>query len=157
MLAWLSSRGRITIILRGLILEFVGSFDEHARLLSRLLSTDLLVPHVVVAALLCEELVVCTALGDHALVEDEDLVGVGDCGETVTIVELVYILEFEVENEVGLRNNKHRASFGQLSQRLLNMLLSLRIQGRRRLIQHNNARILEDSSGNSNTLLLTTT
>lgn len=94
MLEGLSSGGRIPIILRGLILEFVGSFDEHASLLSCLLSPDLLVPHVVVAALLCEELVVCTALGDHALVEDEDLVGVGDCGETVTIVELVFILEF---------------------------------------------------------------
>ena len=57
---------------------------EDTSLLGRLLGTDLLAPHVVVAALLLEQLIVGSLLVDGALVDDDDLVRVGDGRQTVT-------------------------------------------------------------------------
>lgn len=52
--------------------------------LSGLLSFSLLLPHRPVSALLCKKLLVRATFKNAAAVKDENLLGVGDCGQAVS-------------------------------------------------------------------------
>lgn len=56
-----------------------------------------------------------------------------------------------------LRNNEQRASLTDVENVLLNFLFRVRVERRSSLIQHDNSRILEDGTSDSNSLLLTAT
>ena len=91
---------------------------------------------LIVDAPLFEQLDVRTVLCHATVVEHEQLVGVTECGQTV-------------------RNGKGRTSLGGATDGILDLLFGLGIECRGRLVQNENARIVNERTGNRNSLALT--
>ena len=82
-----------------------------------------------------EELLVRPDLDDVSAVEDDDLVGIANGREPV-------------------RDGDRRPTLGKALERLLDEPLGLRVEGRGRLVQHEDGRVPEDRARNRDPLLL---
>ena len=84
-----------------------------------------------------KELLVRSSFLYLALVQDKDLIGVGDGAES-------------------MGNDEHSASVRQGRESFLDVLLGFRVKGGSGFVEHDDPRILQDCASNGNTLLLST-
>jgi hypothetical protein len=92
-------------------------------------------PHLEVGAGALEQLAVRAALDDAAVVHDQDLVGVHDGGETV-------------------RDDQRGVAAGDAVQLGLDRFLRFRVERRGRLVEDQDARVLQDRARDRDALLL---
>lgn len=120
----------------GFSAEPVSLVLEILSLLGRPLCANLLFPHGSVVSISFKKLLMRSALLDLALVQDENLVSVGNGTEPMS-------------------NDEHCAALCQRGKGFLNVLLRFRVKGCRGFIKHDDAGVLENGTGNGNALLLT--
>ena len=120
-----------------LCLAFALGFDFRFLLLVQTLChLALCHDELVVDTLLGKQLGVCTEFCDLTLIQDQELVGVAERGQTVC-------------------NCKCRAVFGQLLQRILNLLFGFCVKGSRCFVENQNPRVVQERTCNRNTLTFT--
>ena len=82
------------------------------------------------------ELLVCAALEDPALFDDQYLIGAADCGE-------------------AMRDDEGRSTLHEVAEAVLNHCLALRVERACRLVEDENAGVGEDGAGDGEALPLT--
>src|SRR5258705_8023341 len=103
--------------------------------LAAILFAYLLLENLAIKTALPNEFLVCAPFNDATLFQDKNLIGVVDGGKT-------------------LRDHKRRPVFAQPLHRLLNQVLSRRIDARRRIVENEDARIHQESARDGDTLAL---
>ena len=112
-------------------------WDILSMLWCHLLCEALHLDKVCIDATLLDKLLVCTLLGNTALVDDVDAVCIVDGAQAVS-------------------NDDRCSAYKKLGQSVLHQLLALGVEGRCSLVEDENLGVLEDSTGDANTLALTT-
>src|SRR5581483_2310217 len=133
------ARGRATDALLGDTEMAFGTEGRRLRCLCLALGLGvgllLAAPHVGIEAVPGQELAVPAALGDLAAVEHDDLVGVDDGREPV-------------------RDHQRGTAAAHLFERALDLLLGARVERTRRLVEQQDAGVLEDGARDRHPLLL---
>lgn len=115
--------------------SFAGLGIGKTSFVHRPFGATMLLPHACVAPTKCQKVLVRATLRNRAIMQDDDLVRVGDGREPVTGSTISGPLRKQGQIR-DLRNNQQRATLPEVStnQLGLDLLLRLAVQGRRGLV-----------------------